>query len=73
MAHAGGRAPTVGALGNAGAVADDCMDAGGRAMQEQLPRGLQNQNFTRQLGLERQQAQLRALRSSNRNLQFFSD
>ncbi|WP_432741417.1 STAS domain-containing protein [Methylobacter sp. G7] len=30
---AGGRAPTVGALGDAGAVADDCMDAGGRATQ----------------------------------------
>jgi nitrite reductase (NADH) large subunit len=27
------RAPTVGALGNAGAVADDCKDAGGRATQ----------------------------------------
>jgi predicted hotdog family 3-hydroxylacyl-ACP dehydratase len=27
------RAPTVGALGDAGAVADDCMDAGGRATQ----------------------------------------
>ena len=37
---AGGRAPTVGALGDAGAIADDCTDAGGRAMQEQLPRNL---------------------------------
>jgi hypothetical protein len=35
---AGGRAPKVGALGDAGAVADDCKDAGGRATQEQLPR-----------------------------------
>jgi len=34
---AGSRAPTVGALGDAGAVADDCKDAGGRATQEQLP------------------------------------
>jgi hypothetical protein len=25
-------------VGNAGAIADDCKDAGGRAMQEQLPR-----------------------------------
>jgi len=31
--RSGGRAPTVGALGDAGAVADDCMDAGGRATQ----------------------------------------
>jgi hypothetical protein len=36
--HPCGLAPTVGALGDAGAVADDCKDAGGRATQEQLPR-----------------------------------
>ena len=38
---AGDRAPKVGALGDAGAVADDCMDAGDRATQEQLPMLLQ--------------------------------
>jgi len=37
---AGSRAPTVGALGDAGAIADAYMDVGGRAMQEQLPRRL---------------------------------
>jgi hypothetical protein len=35
--NASSRAPTVGALGDAGAVADDYRDAGGRATQEQLP------------------------------------
>jgi hypothetical protein len=39
---AGNRAPIVGALGDAGAIADDCMDAGGRAMQEQLPRRIKS-------------------------------
>jgi len=33
----GGSAPTVGALGDAGAIADAYMEVGGRAMQEQLP------------------------------------
>jgi len=34
------RAPTVGALSDAGAIADAYMEVGGRAMQEQLPRSL---------------------------------
>ena len=45
--YAGGRAPTVGALGDAGAVADDCMDVGAVAdeLHEQEQKSCLNREF----------------------------